>query len=61
MNTIIAYLIERLDEPSTWRGIVWFITAFGIVLSPEQKESVVATGMAIAGLVGVFKIGRAHV
>lgn len=54
MSAIVSYLVEKLKEPSTWRGIIWIVTAFGLVLEPEQKEAVVAFGMTLAGLIGVF-------
>ena len=41
-------------EPSTWRGIVWMLTAAGIAISPEQQTAIVAAGMAIAGAIGSF-------
>ena len=46
------YLIEKLKEPSTWKGLVWLVTAFGVALSPDEKEAIAALGM---------EIGRAHV
>lgn len=54
MNIFIQHIIDLLDEPSTWRGLVWVLTSFGVILSPDQKESIVATGMAVAGLIGMF-------
>lgn len=48
------YVIERLAEPSTWRGIVALITAAGISLSPEQATAITAAGLAIIGVVGAF-------
>lgn len=54
MESIISFFIQRLNEPSTWRGLIWLVTALGLALSPEQKESIVTTGMAVAGLIGVF-------
>ena len=50
----MEYIIARLSEPSTWRGIVWLITAFGVAIDPAQQEGIIAFGMALAGLVGVF-------
>lgn len=47
------WLLNRLREPSTWRGIIWLATAFGISLKPEVWEQIAAVGMALAGLVGV--------
>ena len=45
-----------LSEPSTWRGIVWLLTAAGITLNPEQQSALIALGMAIAGVIGVIFI-----
>jgi hypothetical protein len=48
------YLLDRLKEPSTWRGIVAFVTAAGLVLSPDQQAAIVAAGLAIIGAIGAF-------
>lgn len=47
-----AYLLARLKEPSTWRGIVLIATACGAVLSPDQQEAIIAGGLLVAGLIG---------
>lgn len=54
MDDIKFYLINRLREPSTWRGILALLTAAGVAISPEQIEAVVTTGLALIGLIGVF-------
>lgn len=43
-----------LREASTWRGLVLLATAAGLQLDPEQEDAIVAAGLAIAGLIGVF-------
>ena len=48
------WLLNRLREASTWRGLVWLLTVSGVALRPDQVEAIVLTGMAIAGLLGVF-------
>ncbi len=48
------WLIARLKEASTWRGIVWMLTACGVTLRPEVWEQITAVGMAAAGLLGVL-------
>lgn len=48
------WLLARLREPSTWRGIVWLATVAGLSLRPDQAEAIVTAGMALAGLLGVF-------
>lgn len=47
------YLLSRLQEPSTWRGIVLLATAMGIPIQPELLEPIIATGLAVTGLIGV--------
>lgn len=46
------YMMARLKEPSTYRGIVLCLTAFGIFISPEQVEAITFMGLMIAGLLG---------
>jgi len=50
MNWIVA----RLREGNSWRGIIWLATACGITLKPEIWEQITAIGMAVAGLIGVL-------
>ena len=48
-----GYILERLQEPSTWRGITLLLTALGIPLAPELVDAVIAAGLAVTGLIGV--------
>ena len=51
----MKYVIERLQEPSTWRGIILFGTgALGISMPPEMVAQIVTAGVGLAGLVGIF-------
>jgi len=56
-----TYLIERLKEPSTWRGLTALLTAVGVALSPEQVNAIVSTGLALIGLLGVFTKDKGNV
>jgi len=47
------YLIERLSEASTWRGIMAFLTAMGVAIQPDQVEVIVTAGLGIIGVVGM--------
>lgn len=51
-KAMLRYLAERGKEPSTWRGVVWGITALGISVAPELIEPITVFGMATAGLLG---------
>lgn len=48
------YFMQRLSEPSTWRGFLAVLTACGIAFSPDQADKIVAGGLALIGLVGAF-------
>lgn len=52
-NPMKDYLLERAKEPSTWRGLVYLLTALGVPLAPALAEHVIAVGLAAAGLIGV--------
>ena len=46
------YLLDRMKEPSTWRGLILVVTSFGIKLSPDQIEAITFTGLLLAGFLG---------
>jgi len=48
------YILNRLAEASTWRGFVYLLTALGLSLGAAQAEAIIAAGMAISGVIGVF-------
>lgn len=50
----MQYIIDRLKEASTWRGLVALVTAFGVTITPEQGEQIIALGLAIIGTIAVF-------
>ena len=46
-----SFLLDRLDERSTWRAIIALLTVLGVGLSHEQTEAIIAAGVAIGALV----------
>lgn len=46
------YILDRLKEASTWRGIVMLLTAAGIPIAPELQDLIISAGLAIVGLIG---------
>lgn len=54
----MIWCTNRLKEPSTWRGLVWILTALGVSLSPESWQYLTTAGMALAGLVGCVTADR---
>ena len=49
------WIIARLGENSTWRGIIGLITALGVALKPEDGEKIIAAGLAIVGVINIFR------
>jgi hypothetical protein len=58
MPTALRYFLDRTQEPSTWRGIIMLLAAFGVVIQPELAAAITAAGMAGSGLIGVLTKGR---
>jgi hypothetical protein len=50
----MKYLLERLKEPSTWRGIIMVATGVGASWSPQSQEAIVYVGVSLAGVVGAL-------
>jgi len=55
MKEVLNWLVARLGEQSTWRGLIGLVTAAGVAITPEQTAAIVAVGMAAIGLVNVFR------
>lgn len=47
-----TYMLERMREPSTWRGLTLLLTALGVPLAPGVSDAIIAIGLGIAGLIG---------
>ena len=54
------WIMNRLKEPSTWRGLVWLLTALGVSLSPESWQYLTTAGMALAGFIGCITAEKAQ-
>lgn len=50
-------LLGKLSENSSWRGLILIATAVGVKLDAAQAESIIAAGLAIVGLINVFRKG----
>jgi hypothetical protein len=55
------WLLNRLKEESSWRGIVLLVTALGVKLDPERGEAIIALGLAVVGLINVLRKEQATV
>lgn len=51
---MFAFFKARLLEASTWRGVIAILTAAGVGISPAQSDAIIASGLSIMGVIGVF-------
>lgn len=51
----LDWLLDRLQEPSTWRGIIQALTAAGIVIDPSIAIQIIAIGTALVGLINILR------
>ena len=52
---MIKYILERLNETSTWRGGISILTGLGVKLRPDLAESIISAGLALMGMVNVLR------
>ena len=57
-NPVVAYVLERLREFSTWRGIAALGATAGVAVAPEQLDAVYKTFIAVLGVLAVFGTGK---
>jgi hypothetical protein len=48
------FILDRLNEPSTWRGIILILTSAGVNIAPAMADAIIGAGIGICGLVGVL-------
>jgi hypothetical protein len=51
----MKYIIARIFEPSTWRGVVALLTVFGVRLAPDQAEAILTAGVSVYAAINVFR------
>lgn len=50
-----AAILERLKEPSTWRGIVVLAGVLGVAIKPEVADQAATAVAAAVGLIEIFR------
>ena len=53
----LLYILDRLSENSTWRGIILLCMAAGCRWSPEFQNQIIATGLSLVGVINVLRKG----
>ncbi len=49
----MKFVLARLSEATTWRGIFLLLTAAGVYTRPELQNAITAVGLSLTGLIGV--------
>jgi hypothetical protein len=48
-------VLQKLTEPSTIRGVIALLGAFGITVQPEYHEHIIAAVLALLGIINVWR------
>lgn len=51
----MKYILARLFEPSTWRGLVSLATLFGLKIAPDQADAVLTAGVSLYSAINIFR------
>jgi hypothetical protein len=54
MKALLPYILRQMKQASTWRGLVLALTSAGVLISEALAAQIVAFGLALSGLIGVF-------
>jgi hypothetical protein len=54
----LLYILDRLSENSTWRGLILVAVALGVKLEPELQNQIVAAGLGLVGTINIFRKGK---
>lgn len=49
------FIMQRLGEASTWRGLIGLATAAGLSISPEFATQIIAAGTGLIGIINVLR------
>jgi hypothetical protein len=54
-DRLSEYVLSRLVENSTWRGIFAVLSGAGIMVAPEYQNAIIAIGLSVIGLINIFR------
>ena len=55
MKPALDWILARLAENSTWRGIILLLTAAGVSIKPEIANQIITLGLAAVGLINIIR------
>jgi hypothetical protein len=53
----LDFILARLSESSTWRGLVMVAAAVGLKLDPSHADAIIAAGLSVVGVINIFRKG----
>ena len=54
MKSLFVWAINRLQERSTWLGIVGAVSSIGIYIKPEMASSISQIGVGISSAIAIL-------
>lgn len=53
VKPFVKFVVARLGEISTWKGIFLIVTACGASIHPELRDAIITVGLSLVGALGV--------
>jgi hypothetical protein len=54
----LFFVLDRLSENSTWRGLILVAVALGVKIEPELQNQIIAAGLGLVGTINIFRKGK---
>ena len=54
----LLFVLDRLSENSTWRGLILVAVALGVKIEPELQNQIIAAGLGLVGTINIFRKGK---
>jgi uncharacterized membrane protein len=48
------YIIQKLQEPTTYIGVLGLLGAFGVSIAPELSDAIITACVSLASLIAVI-------
>jgi hypothetical protein len=49
------FIWQKLQEPSTIRGLLALLAGFGITIAPQYHDAIIATFLGLIGIINVYR------
>ena len=52
---LMNFIWQKLQEPSTIRGLLALLAGFGITIAPQYHDAIIATFLGLIGIINVYR------